>query len=108
VADLSHICRASTLAADLWLPTFPTSPELAALADAPARWHWQASGGDDYELCFTAAPAERHMITARLDAIGVAASRIGRMYAAATADVRALDKNGSRWQPARAGFVHFR
>jgi len=107
VADLGHICRASALAAEVWLPTLPISPELAALADAPARWHWQASGGDDYELCFTAAPADRQSVMTQLDAVGVAAARIGTLHAAAAPGVRALDENGADWQPARAGFVHF-
>jgi len=107
IADLGHVCRASTLAADLWLPALPTSPELAALADAPARWHWQASGGDDYELCFTAAPAERDTVKARLHTAGVAATRIGRIYAATSPGVRLLDATGADWQPDRSGFVHF-
>jgi len=108
VADLGHVCRASTLAADLWLPALPTSPELAALADAPARWHWQASGGDDYELCFTTAPADRQAVMMQLDAAGVTATRIGTLHAAAVPGVRALDEDGTDWQPARTGFVHFR
>jgi len=107
IADLGHICRASALAAELWLPHLPASPQLAALADARTRWRWQTSGGDDYELCFTAAPADRDAIMARLTAAGTAATRIGHIHAAATPGVYLLDGTGADWQPMRAGFRHF-
>ena len=37
------------------------------------------SGGDDYELLFTAAPAARERVAAAARAAGVAAARIGRI-----------------------------
>jgi len=107
VADLGHICRASTVAADIWLPRLPSSPELTTIADARTRWRWQASGGDDYELCFTAARAAREKIITRLNAAGVAATRIGSVHAAAP-EVYMLDADGNNWQPEQTGFVHFK
>jgi len=108
LADLAHICRASALAAEIWLPTLPASPELAALPiTAETRWQWQVSGGDDYELCFTAAPACGDEIQARLRKIAVPVTRIGRMLDASTHEVRVLMEDGTRWQPPHTGFVHF-
>jgi len=107
-ADLLHVCRASAVAADIWLPQLPTSQALSALtADPHARWRWQVSGGDDYELCFTASPDLRETLSARLAAIPVPLTRIGRIHAAAVAEVRLLDTQHTAWQPQRAGFVHF-
>jgi len=107
-ADLAHICRASRVAAEVWLPLLPTSPELAALpCDTDTRWRWQVSGGDDYELCFTAPSALRESLPARLAATAVPITRIGRIIADTPPDVRLLTGDDSRWQPAQAGFVHF-
>ena len=45
------------------------------------RWRWQASGGDDYELCFTATPRNRELVLQALDFAEVAVTRIGRIVA---------------------------
>jgi len=107
-ADLQHLCRASAVAAEVWLPHLPTSPALSALAADPrARWRWQVSGGDDYELCFTAPPDQREALSAQLAATGVPITRIGCIHATPAGEVRLLDEQQRRWQPGRAGFVHF-
>ena len=55
LADLGHVCRASGVGARIELERLPASDALrAAFVDA-ARHVLQATGGDDYELCFTAA-----------------------------------------------------
>jgi len=107
-ADLAHICHASNVAAEVWLTQLPASPDLTALyPDASARWHFQVSGGDDYELCVTAVPEQREQIQAKLAAYGVPLTRIGRIHATSTPEVRLMDANNTRWQPERAGFMHF-
>ncbi|MCM5704902.1 thiamine-phosphate kinase [Larsenimonas salina] len=67
-ADLSHVCRASGLGAELSVPDSAYAPSLASL-DANERsqafWH----GGDDYELLVSVAPArlgEAHQAAAAL------------------------------------------
>ena len=52
IADLGHICRASGVGAVIELEAVPLSPEVAALG-AGARLE-ALTGGDDYELVFTA------------------------------------------------------
>jgi len=107
-ADLAHICRASAVAAEVWLPLLPTSPELAALqADTDTRWRCQVSGGDDYELCFTAPPARREELQARSGSTGTPITRIGRIIESAAHTVCLLTRNGGHWQPPQPGFVHF-
>ena len=105
LADLGHVCRASAVAAALQLEALPTSPALRE-AFAPAQRHaLQASGGDDYELCFTAAPTARAAIESIALASGVALTRIGAIVAGE--GVRVFDGHGQPWHPAHSGFVHF-
>lgn len=56
LADLQHILIASKVGACLDLNTIPLSKSLQQLPQAAAR-QYALTGGDDYELCFTA-PAE--------------------------------------------------
>ncbi|MEI6738493.1 MAG: thiamine-phosphate kinase [Pseudomonadota bacterium] len=58
IADLGHICDASTLTAEIDWPRIPCHPSL--LSAAPdVRMRCALAGGDDYELCFTAPPSAR-------------------------------------------------
>ncbi|MBB4128016.1 thiamine-monophosphate kinase [Xanthomonas translucens] len=104
LADLDHICARSAVGAELWLDALPA---VAAPADASvAQVHaWQLGGGDDYELCFTAAPAQRAVIVQALQAIGEEATPIGRIVAGGGIVVRGAD--GQSWQPPRRGYQHF-
>ncbi|MFC7302362.1 thiamine-phosphate kinase [Cognatiluteimonas weifangensis] len=105
LADLGHVCAASGVGAQIALAALPASPALQAAFAAPARAALQASGGDDYELCFTAAPAHREAIARLARQTGIAMTRIGRIDA--DPGVRALDAAGEAWRPAAAGYVHF-
>ena len=105
LADLGHVCRASAVAAALQLDTLPTSPALRDAFGASERHALQASGGDDYELCFTAPVTARAAIARVAIDTGVALTRIGAIVAGG--GVRVFDRRGDRWQPVRAGYVHF-
>jgi thiamine-monophosphate kinase len=104
MADLGHLCRLSGVGAEIGLDQLPASAWLAAV-ETERRRPWQACGGDDYELCFTAAPRNRDLIVQAMDFAGIAATRIGRIVAGQ--GVHALDAHGARWQPARTGYQHF-
>lgn len=105
LADLGHVCAASRVGAEIELQALPASPALAARFDASARAGLQACGGDDYELCFTAPASRRDAITTLARAQALALARIGRVVDGD--GVRALQADGSQWQPARAGYAHF-
>ena len=105
LADLGHVCTASKVGAELMLEALPASGLLQQRFAAGARAALQATGGDDYELCFTAAPAQREAIAAIAMRCGVALTRIGRV--AAGEGVRALLADGSVWHPERSGYTHF-
>lgn len=106
LADLGHVLRASGVSAQIELATLPTSNELAsAFADDP-RWLLQVASGDDYELCFTAAPAHDDAIAHALAGLGVRGTRIGTIISGES-DTVILDTHGQPWQPPLRGFDHF-
>jgi thiamine-monophosphate kinase len=104
LADVGHICERSNVGAQIEIEKLPASPALLRFAHA-MRIPWQTSNGDDYELCFTAAPSLRDEIRRALDSIATPCARIGQIVAGQ--GVRALNANGDEWQPPGAGFDHF-
>jgi thiamine-monophosphate kinase len=106
LADLGHICEASQVGASVALPALPLSPAARRLVTAdpglPVRL---ATGGDDYELLFTA-PAEAS------EAIGTLAADLALpITAIGTIDggkqVRLLDAAGNEIRVDSAGYRHF-
>jgi thiamine-monophosphate kinase len=63
------------------------------------------SGGDDYELLFTAAPESRDEVARRAARAGVAVTEIGVLTEGDGVLVR--DANGSRIALERGGYSHF-
>src|SRR5690606_27654517 len=106
LADLGHVCAASGVGAEIELAQLPASPLLRERFDDAACAALQASGGDDYEVCFTAAQSDREAIAAIASSRGVALTRVGEITAGDC--VRALLDDGREWTPERAGFAHFR
>ena len=105
VADLRHICTASGVGAEIDLELLPASPALFSLFDAEQRAGFQLAGGDDYELCFTAAEASVTALLNDLARSGCGAARIGRIVA--EPGVRARDGAGNPVEIARSGWQHF-
>jgi thiamine-monophosphate kinase len=105
LADLGHVCTASGVGAMLELGALPASPMLAARFNAEARQVLQASGGDDYELCFTAMPTQRDAIGRLAREHDVAITRVGRIVAGS--GVNCVDAHGQPWHAPRSGYVHF-
>ena len=104
LADLGHVCKASGVGALVDVDALPASPTLRSGFDADARRLLQATGGDDYELCFTAPATSREAV---IEAASTHApvARIGRIVAGR--GVSAVDAQGVAWQPSVAGFRHF-
>src|SRR3546814_14914477 len=70
LADLGHVCAASGVGAEIGLDALPASPALVCAFEPAQRRVLQCSGGDDYELCFTAARARRDDIAATAPVVG--------------------------------------
>ncbi len=103
--DLGHICERSKVAAHIDVDALPASRSLRRYAPALRR-DWQAAGGDDYELCFTAPPTQREAIARIAAETQVPMTRIGKIVAGQ--GVKAFDAGGVEWLPPRAGYDHFR
>jgi len=103
VGDLGHVLRASGVGATLRLADIPHGEHVAACTEAQRRV-CLLGGGDDYELLFCAAPADRERVRAAGAEAGVAVSRIGTIEVAK--GLRVVDGAGTSVVPERA-FDHF-
>jgi len=101
LGDLGKLCAASGVGADLASRELPLSAGLCSVALPAERVQFALAGGDDYELLFTADPADRARLTA-LDA-GVVLRRIG----AVTGGGGVLVDGAPPARDAGHGFDHF-
>lgn len=98
LADLGHILEASRLAATLRLPVLPPPGiERDCLL----------AGGDDYELVFTAAAAQRDRIAQLTDILALPLTRIGRVAPGEAGSITLLDEHEQPVDIDRRGFDHF-
>ena len=105
LADLSHVCARSHVAAHLDVDALPASAALREAFGEADRIALQASGGDDYELCFTApadAGADIGAVSAQL---GLRFTRIGRIVAGE--GVHPVEAKSQPWSSPRRGYDHF-
>jgi thiamine-monophosphate kinase len=111
IADLGHICEVSNLTAILAAPRVPLSPAArAAIAAAPERLANAVTGGDDYEIVFTAPEAAATELVGLSRALGIGITAIGHMVApAAGAEkcVIVVDADGKTLEFASEGWQHF-
>lgn len=107
VQDLGHLCRAAGCGAVIEAADVPLSAPAQALVErVPALLPALLTGGDDYELLFTAAPEAAEAVRAAAARTGVPVTRIGRMVPGAP-EVVARDTAGRALDVARGGWSHF-
>ncbi len=107
LADLGHVCLTSRVGAEIDVDALPASDALMAAFDLATRRELQAAGGDDYELCFTAAKTSRLAVQEAMDACDTPVTRIGRVTSADIGKILLRDAAGAEWLPRRAGYAHF-
>ena len=105
LADLGHIAKQSGVGMQLLAAAIPVAPVVTALCNAREALELALTAGDDYELVFTAAPAERAAVLAAALSAGVTVSRIGKAVAGQGVEVRST--GGELLRFARQGFQHF-
>jgi len=102
--DLGHILQRSAKGAVLHADALPLGPILQQQERA-LRHRYALTGGDDYELCFTAAPEQRDAVLAAAQSAATPVTRIGHITEAA--GLRLLDADGAELVMALASFDHF-
>ena len=103
--DLQHILERSHVGAIVHYKDIPRLAAFAGLKDPELEKDCVLSGGDDYELVFTAARERRKEIEALSRELGVALTRIGTVQPGQPRLV-VLDAAGKPMQ-FRGGFDHF-
>jgi len=106
-ADLGHVLMQSGIGADVDIGRLPLSRTLFEhFADESERWRMQLSGGDDYELCFTAATCDALEIERKLEELAVPATVIGRITM--EPGLRLLTPENEIFVLTQSGYDHFR
>jgi thiamine-monophosphate kinase len=110
VADLGHICESSGVCAVIDATALPLSPAArAALRAEPNLLADVLTGGDDYELVFTAPAAQRPRVRALARVLGLSLARIGWIDGVGrrAARVRVTGPDGRPYALPRTGWKHF-
>ena len=112
VADLQHICDASRLSATLEAVRTPLSVAAeAAVVRDPRLLASVLTGGDDYELVFTASLDNAEVIDVISHDLSLRLTAIGRMGSVAPREgrpsVKVLRSDGSRMDVGDGGYRHF-
>ena len=105
LADLGHILECSELGAELQLAALPAHRALAPLLGEDWARNCLLAGGDDYELCFTAAPRQRSRIEALTSELQLPLARIGCITH--QPGLSLLDPAGQAIPAIRSGYDHF-
>jgi thiamine-monophosphate kinase len=104
VADLGHICEASGVGAIIQVERLPIRPE-ARIAFGDEAVQIALSGGEDYQLLFTASSSVLKRV---LEASAYPIIEIGEIVAENSGQVILVDEEGKRTLPGRTGWDHFR
>ena len=104
-ADAAKLASASGLALEIDTPAILLSDAaVEAVAQDADLFERVLTGGDDYELLFTAPVEKRNEINALSQELDVPLARVGRALTGEA--VRLLDKDGVPLSLAQAGWVH--
>ena len=104
--DLTHILEQSQKNAVIYLDKIPSIPELKQFNNYP---QWILSGGDDYELIFTAEPHKKQQIEEISQKCCIPLTKIGTIIEQEESVLcRVLDtENGQEIKLNKTGFDHF-
>ena len=105
LADLGHILERSGVGADIKFDQIPRSSVLAAHMHSDLGRFCVLSGGEDYELCFTASARMEPQILEIGDKLKLRLTRIGKI--SAQKGLRLLDGHGKPMSVDFTGYDHF-
>jgi thiamine-monophosphate kinase len=109
VADLGHICERSRVRAVVELESIPASAILRRYLERPAARAALLSGGDDYELVFTAGRGRRAAIERLARRLRLKLTRMGTITRprGGAPLVTVLDSGGRSIAVGQTGYKHF-
>ncbi len=108
VADLGHLCAESGCAARIEAAAVPLSNAARAVIEAePQRLAQALTGGDDYELVFSAPESATADLMALAAEVGVPITAIGALVDGPSGVVTVRDAQGAPLTLARRGWDHF-
>jgi len=107
LADLGHILERSGVGATVWVDRLPRSAAFRScvLPQTPEWFELPLAAGDDYEICFTAAPEQAAALQTLARELDVPITAIGVIEA--DAGLRCRNDVGRSFEPARRGYEHF-
>ncbi len=107
LADFGHIAEQSAVGGRMYLNDIPLSAHFLSstshLPDVP--YQMALSGGEDYEICFTAHRSNREKIIDCMKKCGNAVTRIG--IVTRFSGVEVVDQDGSAYNSRADGYNHF-
>lgn len=104
ISDLDHICQSSHVGALIQVEKLPIWPEVKT-AFGPRARQMALSGGEDYQLLFTA-PAAVVENVSRSSTCPI--SVIGEITADKACQIVLIDEKGRRLKPRNSGWDHFK
>lgn len=107
LADFGHIAELSAVGGSIRLDDLPLSPAFRLRAEKLPEFPYQLafSGGEDYELCFTAPAENREKIDDCVKKCGVKATPVG--IVSSLPGVVAVGTDGNPFSVPDKGFNHF-
>lgn len=104
LADLGHVLERSDVGAEVFAAQLPSLP---VGVDPGLARACQLTGGDDYELVFSASPDKRYELAALAAELDLPLWRFGRIVAATADRLTLLDETGQALAINGKGFDHF-
>ncbi len=105
--DLTRLCAASAVSAEVAVSRLPLSDAARSLKSAALATTAALSGGDDYEILAAVAPEKAAGFTAAAAAAGLTVTEIGAVVAGPAAPAFRSD-DGTRLTLSSKGFEHFK
>ena len=111
-ADAAHIAKRSSVQCQIDVAALPIKPYLRQASDNKTCLQWALSGGDEYELLFTASPSKAEAIRQIAKSLAVPCHKVGCVQAGSgvqLVDVQhKLDKSVLKsLSEAQSGYQHF-
>jgi len=107
LADAGHLCVASGVGIEIEREAVPVSPAARSCLTAnPRAWETILTGGDDYQILFSAAVTMRERVELLAQSTVASVGRVG-CVTEDTGRIRVLDAAGEQLNIEQAGFQHF-